>query len=246
MIRITKTMVSGFPAAIRGTRNALKSWAKSDSEYCDKRSSCKGCKYDTMGEDCPGEKWKNEELMERVYLVGDNDMKLLRRLTDAGSEERKGLRMVHVSCDIDAPSYWLAEFVTYKIGTTQNSTSVQHTGASKDFEISDFMLTDGLQRIEGESDEEFAYREECWKKRLEEINYYRKKYKETKNYDWFIELRNVLASSFIYRITFDCNYEVLLNMYRQRKNHRLPGWTEYCSWIEDLPYMRELMEKDSE
>ena len=240
MIRITETEVWGFRGAFRGMRNPLKSWDKSDSHVYDPETD----------KDKPLiAEWIRKFGFGAGFTIGPDDMKLACNLAKGGSSERKYLRMIHVQCDIDASTYWLAELDTYKVATTRNSTSLQHTGASRDFEISDFYIDENElenalknpPRIESETDDEYAYRRICWKNRLDEINFYRKKYKETKDYAWFIEMRTAMPQGFMYLITFDCNYEVLMNMYYQRKNHRLPDWDTFCSWILELPYIREFI-----
>lgn len=240
MIRITETEVWGFRGALRGMRNAKKSWAKSDSRPYDPELDRENGRI---------KDWIARYGFGAGYVIGENDLKLACNLAKGGSSERKYLRMIHIQCDIDAPAYWLAELDTYKVATTRNSSSLQHTGASRDFEITDFYIDDdelekalrNPPRIESETDEEYAYRCSCWEKRLEEINFYRRKYRETKDYDWFIEMRNAIPQSFVYRITFDCNYETLMNMYGQRKNHRLPDWNAFCRWIIELPYISEFI-----
>lgn len=126
-----------------------------------------------------------------------------------------------------------------------NQTSTTPTSSSTGTAIVSSMMTNALRkpiRLDGETDEEYDHRCSRWTERLEEINFYRKKYRETKNYAWFLEMRRVMPQGYIYRITFDCNYEVLLNMYRQREFHKLPGWQELCRWMETLPYFKEFVD----
>ena len=279
MIRVSNTEVFGFNAAIRGMRNPKKSWAKSDSNYC-YGTDCKGCpRFEGWG-NCRMCSWEKDFGRSAQFMIGPADMKLAKALIGGGPEERKFLRYIHVQMDIDAPSSWLAELDTYKVATVRDSTSLQHTGSLRDFEMTDFFLLDELEgdgieteeydpyvlvdkdgnrviddddersektprkptRLDGETDEEYDYRCSRWQERLQEINWYRKKYRETKNYGWFLEMRRVMPQGYIYRITFDCNYEVLLNMYRQREFHKLPGWQELCRWMKTLPYFTEFVD----
>lgn len=205
MVSINIADISGFRAAIRGMRNAMASWDKSDSRFV------------------------NDSLFE----IGKNDLDLACRLIKGGTEHRKFLRMINVSFDITAPVYWMAEFDTYKVGTTRNSTSFMHKGTSKPFELSDF-----------EIDEESAGAEVglYWNNLIDTLNKLRDEYLKTKDYEYFRTIRQILPMSYKYTSTISLNYEVLLTIYKQRHNHRLSEWHTFCDWIETLPYMKNFIE----
>lgn len=213
MIEITNVQVDGFEPAIRGMRNPLNSWDKSDSEYIDL--------YDARG----------GLIGDQLSAVGKNDLALMQKLTKAGSDHRKFLRMITVSCDIVAPRYWWTEFDTHKIGTVRNSCSTMHTIHRKEFTIDDFSH-------EHVNDFYIALLEEI----VINLNFARDDYNKTgdKN-DWW-QIIQILPSSYNQRATVMLNYETLLKMYFSRKNHKLDEWREFCNWIYKLPYMAELIE----
>lgn len=195
MITINNTEVYGWQAAIRGMRNPLKSWANSDS---------------TIGED---------------VNIGERDAELMRKLVAGGSEHRKFLRMIHVSADILAPEYWWKEYATYKVGTTENSTSTMHTIHKKEFTMSDFS-TDQLTTV-GKQNLEFI---------IDQLNAARHYYLATKDKSFWYDMVSLLPMTYNYLRTMDLNYEVLSTMYRQRKRHKLDEWRVFCAFVESLPY----------
>ena len=226
MIKIENLDISGWEAAIRGCRNPLNSWAKSDSHY--------GCgngddyTYPTCGNICTD---------KCEYIIGDNDLSLMKRLAKAGTDHRKFLRMINVTVDITAPIYWWAEFDTYKVGTVRNSCSFMHKGTSNLFYINDFSCCAGdIDNTEGVAT--------TWQIVLNTLNELREKYLETKDKTIFQEIRNLLPSGYMQRSTVQLNYEVLLNMYKSRKNHRLQEWGDFCSWVEILPYFNRICLED--
>lgn len=226
MIKIENVDVSGLEAAIRGMRNPLNSWDKSDSHY--------GC---GSGEDntCPT---CGDICIDKCeYIIGDNDISLMKRLAKAGTDHRKFLRMINVTMDIIAPTYWWAEFDTYKVGTVRNSCSFMHKGTSRPFYVSDFSCCAG----DIENTEQVAT---TWQIVINTLNELREKYLETKDKTIFQEIRNLLPSGYMQRSTVQLNYEVLLNMYKSRKNHRLQEWRDFCSWVETLPYFNEICLED--
>jgi len=194
MIKIENVAVWGWETAIRGMRNPMNSWDKSDSEH------------------------KNGN-----FTIGQNDYKLMMNLCKGGTEESKWRRMIHVSCDITAPIYWIAEHDTYKVGTTRNSCSFMHRGTAKPFEINDFSYADERTKASLES-------------AIVVLNNLRDEYLKTKDQTVFQAIRQLLPSGYNQKYTWDANYEVLAAQYRQRKNHRLPEWRTYCEWIRSLPY----------
>lgn len=218
MIKIVNVNVSGWEAAIRGMRNPLNSWEKSDSH----RDGCR----------CTPLCYKSKD-----YAIGQNDLDLMKRLAKAGTDHRKFLRMINVTMDIIAPTYWWAEFDTYKVGTVRNSCSFMHKGTSRPFYVSDFSCCAG----DIENTEQVAT---TWQIVVNTLNELREKYLETKDKTIFQEIRNLLPSGYMQRSTVQLNYEVLLNMYKSRKNHRLQEWRDFCSWVETLPYFNEICLED--
>lgn len=218
MIKIENVDVSGWEAAIRGMRNPMNSWEKSDSHR-------KGCYRTPL---C---------YMSKGYIVGSNDLDLMKRLAKAGTDHRKFLRMINVTMDIIAPTYWWAEFDTYKVGTVRNSCSFMHKGTSRPFYIRDFSCCAG----DIDNTEQVAT---TWQIVINTLNELREKYLETKDKTIFQEIRNLLPSGYMQRSTVQLNYEVLLNMYKSRKNHRLQEWRDFCSWVETLPYFNEICLED--
>lgn len=170
------------------------------------------------------------------FYTGKNDLDLAQRLIKAGSEHRKFLRQIFVSVDITAPLYWWKEFDTYKVGTVSNSTSTMHKLASttitKDcFEMDDYCGFFGLQ----------------WKNLIALLEQCRKEYNKTKDKRYWKELIRLLPESWLQKRTITMNYENVLNMYRQRKNHKLSEWSKsFCDWIKTLPYAEELLCADNE
>lgn len=225
MIKIENVDVSGWEVAIRGMRNPLNSWDKSDSRFdiCDDCGNCATCNL--RFDECP------------MQQIGDNDLSLMKRLAKAGTDHRKFLRMINVTMDIIAPTYWWAEFDTYKVGTVRNSCSFMHKGTSRPFYVSDFSCCAG----DIENTEQVAT---TWQIVVNTLNELREKYLETKDKTIFQEIRNLLPSGYMQRSTVQLNYEVLLNMYKSRKNHRLQEWRDFCSWVETLPYFNEICLED--
>jgi hypothetical protein len=221
MLKIKNTEVMGWEAAIRGMRNPMNSWEKSDSDVCYDR-----CEY---GE-CPNP--MNCDL-HVDYCVGPNDLNLMTRLRNAGTDHRKFMRMIAVYMDITAPLYWWKEFDTYKVGTVANSCSTMHKIADKEFTLEDFSydhltvesITFGLEPV------------------IDLLNKNRELYlqwlgagEDKKNLWW--QMIQLLPSSYNQRRTVMLNYEVLANIYKSRRNHKLDEWHTFCDWIESLPYSK--------
>ena len=224
MIKIKKTEVMGWEHAIRGMRNPLNSWDKMDSHDC----PC----HDGLDCDCPmvecGQEPAiecNETLEKSAFCVGENDYDLMMRLAKAGPEHAKYRRMIVVYADVTAPRYWWAEYDTYKVGTVANSCSTMHKIAAKEFTPEDF----STEHLVGKS---YA----ALKNTLDVMNLEREHYLATKDKDCWWQLIQLLPSSYNQRRTIMLNYEVLANIYKQRKNHKLDEWTKFCEWIECLPY----------
>ena len=212
MIEISNTEIHGWEPAIRGMRNPMNSWGKSDSYHT----------YVVDDHDC-------EAPFE--FFVGTEDLKLMKNLAKAGTDHRKYLRMIVVYADINAPLYWWKEFDTYKIGTVANSCSTMHKIHSRDLTIKDFS-TDHLDVL-GKRIIEMA---------VLAINDARAAYlKSNCKADWY-QMIQLLPSSYNQKRTVMLNYEVLANMYKSRKNHKLDEWKRFCNWIEDwLPYSSKLI-----
>lgn len=225
-MKFEETEVFNFGGALRGMRNPMNSWDKGDSCYV------------------PTD---NDPLNFRT-VVGSNDLKLAQTLIKAGSEHRKFLRQIFVSVDITAPLYWWKEFDTYKVGTTVSSTSTMHKLAStpitKDcFEMDDF---EAVQLHCYPNVGTFEV-EEILEKHIENCEKLRLAYVATKNKLFWKELVRLLPESWLQKRTVTMNYENILNMYMQRKNHKLNEWsgkddsskTTFCSWVLSLPYAKE-------
>lgn len=223
MIKIENTEVLGWDAAIRGMRNPLNSWAKSDSEYA------------TCGIESTEEPQTVEfDKFDFSYKIGPNDHNLMIRLCDAGEEHRKFMRMIVVYTDILAPLYWWKEFDTYKIGTVANSCSTMHKIAAKEFTLEDFSH-EHLENFLMPGD----YYELCLtqlKDTIDVINNMREAYLKTKDKRYWWQMIQLLPSSYNQRRTVMLNYEVLYKIYNQREGHKLDEWHEFRKWIKNLPY----------
>lgn len=243
MIQIENDEVYGWEAAIRGMRNPMNSWDKSDSDFCNSwyDEEChKNCAYNRT---CNGN--------TAHLIVGENDLALMKKLVKAGTDHRKFLRMINVTVDITAPLYWWKEFDTYKICTVRNSCSTMHKITEKEFSTSDFsrehLLTLDFQHYNVLDTEEMERIElqtaslEILRIIIRALNNYRKLYLETKDKKYWWQIIQLLPSSYNQRATVQLNYEVLLNMYHSRKTHKLDEWRTFCKWIEGLPYMEEFI-----
>lgn len=230
MIKIENTEVMGWEAAIRGMRNPMNSWEKSDSGYCD------------MIRDKFGDVIKPEN-----YRLGPNDFDLMKRLAKAGTDHRKFMRMITVYLDITAPLYWWKEFDTYKVGTVANSCSTMHKIAEKEFTMDDFSYEHLESRRDCTMYAPKAYRfspRDLLDLEVQVLNQYRKYYLKTKaKNDWW-QMIQLLPSSYNQRRTVMLNYEVLANIYKSRKGHKLDEWNSLCDWIESLPYSELITGKE--
>ena len=255
MIKLEHAEVVGWEAAIRGMRNPMNSWDKSDSRY-----SCL-CMDDKR--DCPVE----------PYIIGPNDLELMMKLRNAGTDHRKFMRMLVVYVDITAPLYWWKEFDTYKVGTVANSCSTMHKIHEKEFTLEDFSCEhlisepydiDNEDPIDGEFEDTglvlVANSENGWlghcyhtasgdrcveylapktlldRYIISALNACREAYLKTKDKKYWWQMIQLLPSSYNQKRTVMLNYEVLANIYKSRKNHKLDEWIEFCKWIESLPY----------
>lgn len=235
MLKIENTEVVGWEAAIRGMRNPKNSWEKSDSTFSDV--------------------FDDYENLHSYYMksadIGKNDLDLMTRLRNAGTDHRKFMRMIAVYLDITAPLYWWKEFDTYKVGTVANSCSTMHKIAAKEFTLDDF----SCEHLTTQS-------VECLKNTIDLLNMHRSLYilKTDKKVDQYTvmsdecytkykkdiwwQLIQLLPSSYNQRRTIMLNYEVLANIYKSRRNHKLDEWHTFCDWIETLPYSELITGKD--
>lgn len=199
---------------IQGMRNPMNSWEKSDSTFIEEDEY-----YDILGNSGPavGEENRSE--------LGPDDLSLMQRLSNAGTEHRKYMRMMPVYVRITAPLYWWKEFDTYKVGTVANSCSTMHKIAEKEFTLEDF----STEHMDIAS-------ETCLETTIGYLNLFREEYLNTKDKNIWWQLIQLLPSSYNQTRNVMLNYEVLANIYRQRKNHKLDEWREFCKWIESLPY----------
>ena len=219
MLKISNFEVMGWEHAIRGMRNPMNSWEKSDSEFSV----------------CECEQWPHD-IKKSLVELGPNDLDLMKRLRNAGTDHRKFMRMITVYVDITAPLYWWKEFDTYKVGTVANSCSTMHKIADKEFTLEDF----SCEHLMDDGDEELAYGDWIPLHVLEHIvvvlNRQRDRYLETKDKKYWWQMIQLLPSSYNQKRTVMLNYEVLANIYKSRRNHKLDEWRTFCDWIEELPY----------
>ena len=232
MIKIEETKTFGWEAAIRGMRNPMNSWDKSDthesSSYCPSLDHWEGATEDGF-----------------YLLVGDDDLNLMRCLCKAGSDHRKFMRMITVYCDITAPLYWWKEFDTYKVGTVANSCSTMHKIHDKEFTLDDFSYEHLM------NDEDLAAYGAEWITPLDtltiaiaSLNGAREQYLKTKDKKYWWQMIQLLPSSYNQKRTVMLNYEVLTNIYNSRKNHKLDEWNDFCDWIKTLPYSELITGKE--
>lgn len=227
MIKLENTEWAGFRPALRGMRNPMNSWDRSDSEF-------------TILSDVPP-------------VIGENDSDLMHRLGNAGTEHRKYLRMMIVWVDITAPLYWWKEFDTYKVGTVANSCSTMHKIHSKEFTLDDFSHehlywagNGGVDSIVECADNHWLTATGVMELVISTLNLFRERYLKTNNKDDWWQMIQLLPSSYNQKRTVMVSYEALANMYRQRKNHKLKEWHVFCDWIKTLPCSEYITGEDKE
>lgn len=239
MLKLEKTEVVGWEAAIRGMRNPMNSWEKSDSEV--KRSVLK------EEEVCPGVTALVSHQCEPFIRVGPNDHELMMKLAKGGPVHAKYRRMIEVYVDITAPLYWWKEFDTYKVGTVANSCSTMHKIHAKEFELDDFSHEKLFEQsktytvkppmIESPNDSFYKYAPlDILEMTIEMLNKCREMFLETKDKRYWDQMIQLLPSSYNQKRTVMISYEVLVGIYRDRKAHKLDEWHTLCEWIEGLPY----------
>lgn len=269
MITFDNTQTMGWEAAIRGMRNPMNSWEKSDSSFTDSWISVKDrlpkrpyydwvivkTEFNEGGNGVPhvaeliNEKWHfqcldssdaEEELAlkvtdwmpveDRECIVGSNDLDLMTRLRNAGTDHRKFMRMLTVYVDITGPLYWWKEFDTYKVGTVANSCSTMHKIHDKEFTLDDF------SHEHLESFDRLFNGYDVLNSIVNGLNCARESYLTTKDKKYWWQMIQLLPSSYNQKRTIMMNYEVLANIYKSRRNHKLDEWHTLCDWIESLPY----------
>ena len=198
MIKVENIDVWDFEHAVRGMRNPMNSWDKADTVYC--------------GDFNPE--------------IGVNDLGLMKRLSNAGTDHAKYERFIDVTCDITAPLYWWKEFDTYRMGVEKNSCSTMHKIQSKEFTLEDFSCEHLLE----------GHWLDNLKSTINELNYARECFLSTKDKVYWWQMIQLLPQSYNQRATLMLNYEVLANIYKWRKDHKLDCWHRFCDWILELPY----------
>ena len=244
MIKFENTEVVGWEPSIRGMRNPKNSWNKIDSGWFSSGPSDEDIAVDI----------DKEGYYELV--IGPNDQKLMKTLRNAGTDHRKFMRMITVYVDITAPLYWWKEFDTYKVGTVANSCSTMHKIAAKEFTLEDFSYEHLFNEDNGEEDQEHY---NLWLNHMRStiimLNRARERYLETKDKKYWWQMIQLLPASYNQKRTVMMNYEVLANIYKSRRNHKLDEWGEaklvedcranmypnkftigFCDWIKTLPY----------
>ena len=244
MIKLENTEVVGWEHAIRGMRNPLNSWDKSDSEFI--RDPDYGCSGNCPCEDIDGHC--------DCCFIGTNDLDLMKRLRNAGTDHRKFMRMITVYVDITAPLYWWKEFDTYKVGTVANSCSTMHKIAAKEFTQEDFSyehlddiwgyepeVRDMAPTIEFETHTDKITNyvlgpDDILNLTIKMLNRCRDLYLKAKEKTYWWQMIQLLPTSYNQKRTVMLNYEVLANIYKSRRSHKLDEWKDFCKWIEGLPY----------
>lgn len=237
MLKIENFEVLGWEHAIRGMRNPMNSWEKSDS------------KWYSIGIPTSNPAAINDKYLSQKYCLGDNDLDLMKRLRNAGTDHRKFMRMITVYLDITAPLYWWKEFDTYKVGTVANSCSTMHKIHAKEFTLEDFSYEHLLESKDVDLPDNSCCNynwnwEGCriiapidiLEETVSMLNKARKMFLETKDNKYWWQMIQLLPTSYNQKRTVMLNYEVLANIYKSRRHHRLDEWHTLCDWISELPY----------
>lgn len=247
MINFEHTQVFGWEAAIRGMRNPMNSWEKSDSEFC------------ILGSPDYEESIAVDYDDESTTYIGPNDQNLMMRLVKAGDEHAKFMRMIHVQMDILAPLYWWKQADTYKVGFVTNSCSTMHKIQAKEFVLDDFSQEHLLDIDESSvliyDDDDAEYPEDAFEMwtfapldilnvTIKGLNKYRDLYLQTKDKRYWWQMIQLLPDSYNQLRTCDTNYATLRKMYHQRKGHKLDEWNDFRAWAEELPYSELITTKE--
>ena len=227
MINIEHVEIFGWEAAIRGMRNPMNSWDKSDSHPC---WNCSG----NIPSKC--HLWSINDLEHGYpcckapkYIIGENDLKLMKTLSTAGPDHGKYLRMINVTMDITAPLYWWKEFDTYKVGTVANSCSTMHKIHAKEFELDDF----SHEHLHG-------WTMTCFERTVKALNALRNDFIGYDDKGCWYQMIQLLPTSYNQKRTVQLNYQVLKTIYSARRAHKLDEWRQLCTWIERLPYFMDI------
>lgn len=220
MINFEHTEVCGWKAAIRGMRNPMNSWDKSDTDY--NFADCNTCLHANK---------KACDMTKDCIIIGPNDLNLMQNLCKAGTDHRKFMRMLIVYVDITAPLYWWKEFDTYKVGTVSNSCSTMHKIHAEEFTTDNFSIEHLNEDVV----------KSPFKTIIDCLNFFRDLFIQHKDKEDWWQMIQLLPSSYNQKRTIMLNYEVLRNMYHARKNHKLDEWHDFCDWIKTLPYAEKLI-----
>lgn len=240
MIKIEKTEVTGWDQTIRGMRNPMNSWSKSDSGICKGGDDGIGCNNCANQETC-------HHAYNGSWQLGKADHELMMKLAKAGSVHGKFRRMIAVYVDITAPLYWWKEFDTYRVGVAPNPTDIELNSCSTMHKIhaKEFTLEDiSCEHLEdfnlNEEDSPYSYADGMFvhtiERVIEQLNVARKLFLKTQDKKYWWQMIQLLPSSYNQKRTVMLNYEVLSNIYQYRREHKLDEWREFCQWIEKLPY----------
>lgn len=232
---------------IEGMRNPMNSWNKTDSF-----NGCETYKGISKCLDCDG--IRECGAVNKYLIVGENDHSLMQRLSKAGTDHRKFMRMLPVYVRITAPLYWWKEFDTYKVGTVTNSCSTMHKIQAKEFTLDDFstehLFTEGqnvyCKSAPLEEDDLFINSNQLMLLTVEVLNQYREDFLKTKDKRYWWQMIQLLPSSYNQTRNVMMNYEVLANIYKSRKDHKLDEWRRFCKWVEELPYSELITGKTEE
>ena len=217
MIEVNNIEVFNFEGAFRGLRNPMNSWNKSDSYI--------------VG-------MTDKEMFYKSITIGPNDMKLAQRMIGGGPEEAKFMRQIFVTMDINAPFFWWKEMDQYRINVTTNSCSTMHKLTSREFSAQDFSFDMLIEEFAPEDQFEVG---DIRRRTLRDCEALRKRYLQTKDPRIWRVLVEILPSAYMQKRTWTANYQVLRNIYFQRRNHKLQEWRDFCKVIESLPYAKELI-----
>lgn len=227
MLMVESISTWGFEHAIRGMRNPMNSWNKSDSHF--HYHSCLDC--DHQPQNCENDHKIFADCV--CFNIGENDLDLMQRLYKAGTEHGKYLRQIFVSMDITAPLYWWKEFDTYKVGTVANSCSTMHKIHAKKFELDDFS---------------HEHLHEACRVQLEEViqtlNIMRERYVKTNAKEFWWQIIQLLPSSYNQKRTITMNYENVMNIINQRQYHKLDEWVNFVQYLKILPYIKEIRDEE--
>ena len=250
MLKIENFEVLGWEHAIRGMRNPMNSWEKSDSIFVED-----GEYHDICGNSGPYNGTVTDT--ETFFEMGEKDFDLMKNLRNAGTDHRKFMRMITVYLDITAPLYWWKEFDTYKVGAVANSCSTMHKIHSKEFTIDDFSCEHLLEQKDVNVPDDSCCNwnwEGCGiitpinilEETIDMLNKAREMFLETNDKKYWWQMIQLLPTSYNQKRTVMLNYEVLANIYKSRRNHKLDEWHTFCDWIEELPYSELITGKEYE